>query len=630
MAVRAPRYKGAFFVPMKLRDEILTRREAADDYLETKRIAWDKYERLFHNQLADVISSESKSNVFDPKLSTLVLERAYRVMSQMALGKAIAVSRNDVGTARLMDLIVDKYVNPNANAQFDLLTKLRMVDIYSNIYGNFFTLVDWDVKANGYVGPDLWLLNIRDVFPQVGAVSVEDSDYIIVRTWKPLSYFEGLKDKKDGFKNIGEIVKQLKKKTGSKSDRSSDEKSKREESEYPRGDAANQKGYFEVLSQYEGDRWVDFVVDADMEFRDTKNPHDNGELPVVCKYSIPLIDDFMGMGDFERGASMQQVVNSSWNLYLDAVKMSIFPPVILNKDNMAVPSSFQYSPAAKWLARGQIGNVATPLTLSPQGISTFNNTYQVANGALLNLFGTTDTTVTADTEAGFGKTPQALKMQGQRENTRDNADRFYMEQYLKKVYKKMINLVSKKQQSAITIRMFESEIEDLARSYPEIQDMYDQKTGKLTIDKKHTGSTTYDYEIVSGSTFALDQKSQQENLAMLMQMFTANPQVGEAILQKLDQEGFTVKLGEIFKRIVSNSGIQDWDKIVIEKTEQEKADTILGQHQQQLVAQMQQMMAQQQAAGQTMNQTPPMPQDMQGGMPPQGPEVGGPMPGGMQ
>ena len=42
---------------------------------------------------------------------------------------------------------------------------------------------------------------------------------------------------------------------------------------------------------------MDFCVDADLEFRDIKNPHDNGELPVVCKYSIPLIDDFMGMGE---------------------------------------------------------------------------------------------------------------------------------------------------------------------------------------------------------------------------------------------------------------------------------------------------------------------------------------------
>jgi hypothetical protein len=601
MAFRTWEPPVSFF--MELKKLILERHQAAEDYLSTKRTAWDSYEKLFHNQLNDSISEEGASKVFDPKLSTLTLERSYRVMSQMALGKAKGISKNDLGAGKLMDLIIDKYVNPNANAQFDLLTKFRMVDLYSNIYGNFFTLLDWDVKANGYVGPDLWLLNIRDVFPQVGAVSLDDSDYVIVRTWKPKSFFENLKkSKRDGYKNIEKILAKLEGKTGGKQERDTNSTSKREENQYPTGDAAKEKGYFEVFTMYERDRWIDFSVDGNEVFREIKNPHENGELPVDCKYSIPLLDDFMGMGDFERGASMQQVINSNWNLYLNAVKMSIFPPVIINKDNQAVPSSYQYLPAAKWLARGQINNVAMPLNLNPQGISTFNNTYQVANGSLLNLFGTTDTTVTSEVESGFGKTPQALKMQGQRENTRDNADRFYMEQYLKKVYRKMVNLIAKKQTSTIAIRMFEEEIVDLARSYPDIKEMYDEKTGKLTIHKKNTGSILYDYEIVSGSTYALDQKAQldaiQGYIGMYLQFQT--PQ-GNLLKEALDQEGYEFKFGELYKQGMNKSGIQEWSKILIEKTPGENIEGVLGQQQQQFQQLMQQM-------SQEMNQIPAQPQ----------------------
>lgn len=593
---------------MKIRDQIIDRQGAAEDYLSTKWTAWDTYEKLFHNELSDAISEGQRSQVFDPKLSTLTLERSYRVMSQLPIGKSRAISKNDLGAAQLMNLIVEKYVNPNANAQFDLLTKLRMVDMYSNIYGNFFALVDWDVKKNGYIGPDLWLLNVRDVFPQVGAVSVEDSDYIIIRTWKPLSYFEGLKGRKEGFKNVDKIITALKDSGGSKHDRDEGSKSKREAHEYPEGTPATEKGYAEVLTQYEGDRWVDYCVDADEVFRDMKNPHDDGELPVVCKYSIPLLDDFMGMGDFERGASMQQVINSNWNLYLDAVKMSIFPPVILNKDNISSMSSIKYIAAAKWLGRGQIENIAKTLQLSPQGISTFNNTYQVANGSLLNLFGTTDTSVTQSVEAGYGKTPKALQMQQMRENTRDNADRFFMEQFLKQVYTKFVNLISKKQNSAITIRMFEEEIKELSRSYPEIEEMYDEKTGKISIDKKHTGSTKYDYEIISGSTFALDEKSQQENLQMLIGMFV-NPEAGQQLLAVLDSQGYEVRIGEMFKRMFAKSGIQDWDKMLVEKTEQEKIDDAFNQTNQAFE------MAKQQILSTPINQVPAQGAE---GMPPQG------------
>ena len=131
---------------MKLRDQILERKGKAEDSLVTKRLMWDDLERLFHNQLTDSVSANTKSQVFDPKLTTLTLERGYRVMAQLPTGKVKPISSNDIGTTKLLNLVLDKYVIPNANAQFDFLTKLRMTDIYSNIYGNFFAMVDWDVK----------------------------------------------------------------------------------------------------------------------------------------------------------------------------------------------------------------------------------------------------------------------------------------------------------------------------------------------------------------------------------------------------------------------------------------------------------------------------------------------------
>lgn len=598
---------------MEIKQEILTRQDAAQTYLQTKRDMWDRAEQLFHGQLNDAISLEGPNAVFDPKLSTLELERSYRVMSQLPTGKVRGISKNDVGASQLMNLVLDKHVLLNANAQFDFLTKMRMVDLYSNIYGNFFTLTDWDVKPNGYVGPDVWLLNIRDIFPQVGAVSLDDSDYVIVRSWRPLSFFENL-SKQRNFKNINKIGDKLKGKTGSKQDRGSDDLSKREETEYPDKEVAKGKGYFEVLSQFERDRWVDYVVDADETFRDIENPHDNGELPIDCKYSIPLLDDFMGMGDMERGGSIQQVINSNWNLYGRAWKMSIFPPMMINKDAVAVDSSIRYIPAAKWMMRtgqGPVQNAASTINVTPQGLQTFERVQGMAGASLLNMFGTSDTAVTQQTDPGFGRTPQALEMQQNRENTRDNADRFYMEQYLKKIMKKMVNLISKRQSSAITIRLFDPEIQELKRSYPEIVNMYDEKTGKLTVKKSQTGSIVYDYEIVPGSTYLNDKKAQQQNLAMFVDMYmkSINPQTGaNTFVEDLKKDGYNFHFGEAVKRIIAESGIQDWDKILEEMTDQEKTDLIVQTNNQQFQSALQQM----QTGGQNMNQIPPQPNQPQG------------------
>jgi hypothetical protein len=537
-------------------------------------------------------------------------------MAQLQTGKVKGISKNDIGDAMMKNLLLDKYVMPNANAQFDFLTKMRMVDLYSNIYGNFFTLVDWDVKPNGYVGPDVWLLNIRDVFPQVGAVSLDDSDYVIVRTWRPISFFKNLR-KQDGYENIDSIIKKLSTKSGSKqSKNTATSTSERESDQYPTAEPAKNAGYFEVLTMYERDRWVDYCSDADMVFRDRKNPHDNGELPVVCKYSIPLLDDFMGMSDFERGGSMQKAINSAWNLYLDAVKMSIFPPILINKDNIASMSSLTQTAAAKWLVRNQISNAAAPLQLNPQGIATFNNVYQVATASILNLFGTTETQTTNQTDPSFGRTPQALKMQSMRENTRDNADRYYMEAYLKQIMKKFCNLLGKKQSAAVTVRMFQDEIDVIAKSYPEVQDSYDPNKGKLSIKK--SGSELYDYEIVTGSTYAVDQQQQQQNMGNLLTLFQqAQTPQGNTLVNQLEQDGYKFNFGELLKRIISNSGIQDWDAILTEMTPEEQGQAILDQHAQQFTQALQQMNG---APG----QTPPMPSDMSGQAP--GMPQGGGMP----
>lgn len=561
----------------ELQQSILDRRQKAEDYLRVKRGLWTEYENILHGYLTDDLSSKTRSQMFDPKLATISLDRSARVMAQLATGKVKGISKNDAGGEKLMNLILDKYVIPNANSQFDFLTKCRMMNLYSNIYGNFFALIDLESKKNGYVGPDMWLIPIRDVFPQVGAISLEDSDYMIIRSWHPRSYFEGL-SKEKGYKNIGKILEVLDKKSGSKESRGQEQKTAREMELYADETAAKKAGYFETLSMYEKDRWVDFSVDAQLDYRDQSNPQENDELPIVNKYSIPLLDDFMGMGDYERGKKMQYGLDSLWNLYMDAVRVSIFPPILINEDNVSDTSSIKWAAAAKWMMKNAPGSPGTSgaqsLNLSPQGTNTFQSVYGAMSASLLNMFGTTDTSVTQQTDPNFGKTPQALKMQAQRENARDTVDRFYTERFITNTMKKFVNLISKKMPGSVAIRMFEGEIEELSKSYKEIEEMYDEKTGKLNIPKNKFGSVLYDYEIVPGSTYAVDQKQQQDSLVnlfgMMSQNLQVNPQSGEVtspLVEALKKEEKQFKFGEALERIMANSGVQDWDKIVVDTTD---------------------------------------------------------------
>lgn len=595
---------------------LLSRYDAADNYLEKKRSKWDDYEKLFNNTLQDSVSALTKSEIFDPVLSTMQIERSNRVMSQLMTGKFKAMSKNDEASSKLMNLTIDRYVLPNANSQFDFLTKCRMIDLYSNIYGNFFAFIDWTVKDKGYVGPDMWLINIRDVFPQVGAVSLEDSDYVVIRSWKSLEYFKGIKDT-EGFKDVDKVIARFEEMGGEKSSRSYfKDQTSREYREYMEAVEAKKSGYFKVLSMYERDRWVDYVPGADTVIRDIDNPNEDGELPVVCKYSLPLLDDFMGMGDSERGKSQQMALNGIWNLYAGAIKMSIFPPVMLDKTNIAAMNSIKWGPAEKWLGRN--ANFAQVLNLTPQGVNTFNNTHQALTASLQTQFGTSFTNVSSSSNPQMGKTPEALKMQGNREAARDSADRFYMESFLTKVMKRFASLISRKQPKALQIRLFKDEIDELFAEYPEFEQMYDEKTGKVKVAKSQFSNMLFDYQIVTGSTYLSDKQDQQENLTSLLSLLTQNmqldPNTGEVtspMITRLKSEGRDVSVSELVTRVLSNSGIQGWDKILPDLTRGDKgqyqADQGMAQHAQQLQAEMAKMMAPQ------INQVPVDPNEM--GMP---------------
>ena len=584
---------------------IRDRHSRSNDYIDPKRTLWDEAEDIFFGVTRDKISDKTKSRVFDHKVSTLILESEARVMATTGVGKVKAISKNDQGAAALMNLTLDKYIIPNANAQFPLLVKHRLMHRASKMYGNAFAMIDWDVKKNGYVGPDLWLLDIRNVFPQVGAVSLDDSDFIIVRTYRPLSFFESLKPQQ-GYKNVSKIITALKDKQGSKGVRDTDQMSTREQ-KYPDQIASKGSGFHEVLMMFERDRWVYTVPEVEYEiFKDSDNPNKDGELPIVNKYGIPLSDDFMALGDVERAKSMQYAVNSSWNLALDSAKMSLFPPIVINQDAV-VKSSIKRQAGANWLVRGNVDGVVRAIDLNPKGMETHQAVYNLANAAIQNLFGTTDTTIKEGTDSTFGKTPEALKQQAARMNSRDAWDKFYVDLYMTQVNKKFVNMMGNKQSSAIQIRMFEPELRKLEAQYPDIAEMYDEQSGKLKINKSKTGSVIYDYEFVSGSSFATDQQNQMENMQQAF-AWLSNPQIGPYVEQRLQKEGTSLNMTKLLQSILSKN-MDNWDEVLITQD----TDSPGAQQDQQVLAEHQQafeqMIGQMTGQGQDMTQIPPQPQE---------------------
>lgn len=527
-----------------------------DVAIDTIRETWDEKERIFFGRTEDTISqNETKSRVYDPRLSSIVMERACRVMAQLPTGKTMALSRQNKGKSQLMNVVLDKYVLPNSTSQFDILTKLRLLDMYSLIYGSFAALVDWVVKDD-YIGPDFWLIPIRNFRPQAGVYQIDEMDHVFVDSEVTLDWL--LERPTSTWKNIDKIDEQIGK-DGSGKPKSQDTSTQSWVEREFSGSASGGKGrYAKILlrTRYERDRWVTYAPEFGQVLRDIDNPHQNGKLPVVVKHAFPLLDRFYGLGEFERGETLQKAINSLINLYLDGIKMSIFPPTIINS-NGVVASSLNYQPAAMWLET--LPNSIRQHQVSPQGMNTFTNTYQFLNAALLNQAGTTDTSIGSDTDITQGKTPQALKMVASREAARDNWDRFMMERSVEGIFDRMINLICIKQEKPIEVDLFEDDIQQLSQAYPEVMEVYDSGDfGKAVVGKDIFSKVNFHYYIDSGTTMQKDDAMENQALTGILTILLKTPQM----LEMMRQQGKDLDMAELIKRWIITSGVQDWDKII--------------------------------------------------------------------
>jgi len=586
--------------------ELIQHHSESDKYLEPIRNAegftWDDRENMLVGILTDAGSKTTKSKVNTQDLVNLVLDGASRVMAQFPTGTIQALTQDDRGKNLMMGLIHEKYIIPNADSQFDLLTKFRIWDIYSRVFGSMPALVDYRVD-NDYIGPDMWLIHPRAFFPQAGHTNISQMQYCQVSTWVSVEYLKG-RDKKV-WKNVAELIKRVK--DGAKTKQSQDPKYL-PVNERLNGDLMPEEGNFagcELITEYRKDRWITYSKEFSLIVRDIPNPQDNDELPIVMKHCFPLIDRLYGLAEFERGHTLQRAANSLVNLYMEGVQMSIFPPLMMDA-NGVVASTIEYKAKAKWLMTKP--NSITQLQLSPQGLNTFNSTYSFLKSQMLNLGATTDTSVTKENDPGMGKTPAALKKQSAREGARDNWDRFMMEQSLEKVIQKFIDLLTTKQEKPIELTLFKADIKKLQEAYSneDITSVFGDRmksytsgqAGQMTVgaDQWKEGKETikFKYFVDPGSTMKADDTDEHQSLTDTLILIMKIPGAMEQIAQggKFQMGEKTFDFAEAMKRYVLTGGIQDGEKIVSDNKdnpEQQKQQQTAQAQVQQLGQQMQQM-----------------------------------------
>jgi hypothetical protein len=550
-------------------EEMKDQFEADEDGVEAQRddpyFSWDEREALFLGRNKDKVTGTTKSQINTQELQNLVFDGASRVMAQVPTGHIQAMTKEDRGKNVMMNLIFEKYVKPNANAQFDLLTKFKLWDVYSKVYGSYPALVDYRVDDD-YTGPDLWLINPRYFYPEKGATTIEEASRAFVDTYVPVSW---LKDKLDSpnWMNVKKLLGEIEKAGNTKGKESRDNNNRTyAEKEYNRSANSYNKGDHALVllrTRYERNKWTTYAPDYDIVVRCIKNPQKNNQIPIVVKECFPLLDRFYGLAEFERGKTLAYAMNSLVNLYMDGVKMSIFPPVILREGGY-VPSSIKYGALEKWLEKEP--NAIRQLQLSPLGLNTFQSTYSYLKGALLNMGATTDTSVSSEVDTGMGKTPQALRMQEGRMGARDNWDRFMMEKAIEKTFNFFVDSISQRQEKPIDLTLLSKELTEIQAVSPDVVEMFESnKAGKVTIKPEEIKGAKYRFYIDAGTTMQKEDALEHATFEKIITTAMSIPSIAQQLQQGATQVQMGNKIfdfGEAFSKWIQTSGISEQNKII--------------------------------------------------------------------
>lgn len=491
---------------------------------------FDAYEAMLLGQVYDSVSNSiDGSKITDSYATTLAKERADRVIAKLPDGVTESVGRADVGKAAFMDILRQKWIYPNANAQHPFLEKLNMWQLYSSVYGYMPMFYDWNVSNSGYVGPDCWLWNPRNLVPQQGKTSIEDMDYVTALTWVSKKYLQNIIDAvpEQGENDVEsggwdmEALQELVNRVGNETTNPDQEKDTRVmRTRLPQ----SAKRGICLATRYEAGpdgRWCTFAPDHGyVKVRELANPHKNGRIPFVIKYSQPLFDSFYGLGDFQRAKPLQFARDGLVNFYFKGIKMNLIPPIIANA-NGVLKHTLDYREGAVMMET--IPNSIRRLETSTAGLATYQAAQSSLTGSLLSLYGTQNASIPGSEalNPSQGRTPAAIGMYSDKEATRDGAERRHLEAAIEELTDGFFSLVANIGTEDIPVSLFSGDIEDIFKSGMEdvvglfssnFQPDGTMTAGDLRIDPAKLKGVEYRFNITTNSTAKLNKQAQEQAL----------------------------------------------------------------------------------------------------------------------
>lgn len=554
---------------------------------------FDPWEAMLVGTVYDSVSNKvDGSKITDSYATTLSRDRADRVMAKLPEGETESVGKADVGKAAFMDILRQKWVYPNANSQRPFQEKLNLWQFYSSVYGYMPMFYDWTTSNTGYVGPDCWLWNPRNLVPQQGKVSIEDMDHVTALTWISRKRLQSIVDNEmedDGWDRdaLKELIETTEKDSGDDSDQDTFV-------ERDRAPGGTKKGIC-LATRYEAGedgKWCTFAPDHGYtKVRELDNPHKNGRIPFVVKYSQPLFDSFYGLGDFQRAKPLQFARDAVTNFYFANLKRNLAPGIIVNA-NGVVKHTLDVTKANPVLME-TIPNSIRPMPTNTAGLSTYQAVQSSLTGSLLSQYGTQNASSPgAETlNPSQGKTPAAIEMFSAVEATRDGAERRHLETAIEQLTDGFNSLIVNIGTEKIPVDLFAEDIKDIQQSgLTDVMDIFigmeidaTGTAGTLKIDPTKLKGVEYRFNITPNSTAKINKEKQLQGL----ERFIDNMGKFQNIFK--DDPRYELHPDKIAEAFGSLSDVKNANEFVTMKDAPSPQEQALIDENEQLKQQMQQM-----------------------------------------
>lgn len=554
---------------------------------------FDAYEAMLISQVFDSVSkSVDGSKITDGYATTLAKERADRVIAKLPEGTTESVGRVDRGKAAFMDILRQKWIYPNANAQHPFLEKLNMWEFYSAVYGYMPMFYDWNVSPTGYVGPDCWLWNPRNLIPQQGRTSIADMDYVHALTWVSKKQLENFRDNADedgGWdREALDLLIELASNEKTNPDLEKDTQVSRS-----RSPQATRKGIC-LATRYEAGpdgQWLTFAPDHScVQVRKIDNPHKNSRIPFVIKYSQPLFDSFYGLGDFQRAKPLQFARDGLDNFYFKGIKMNLIPPIVANA-NGVLKHTLDYREGAVMMET--LPNSIRRLETSTAGLATYQAAKTALTGSLLSQFGSQNASMPGSEamNPSQGKTPAAIDLYSDKEATRDGAARRHLEAAIEQLTDGFNSLIVNIGTEDIPVNLFYEDIEEINKAgLKDVLQLFDNfqpdetmTAGELRINPAALQGVEYRFNIEPNSTAKTNKEKSLAGVERLIGV------IGKFQNLFKDDARIQIEFPKIMKAYEQFSDIKGAGEFITIKDGPSPQEQALQQENQQLQQQVQQM-----------------------------------------